>query len=202
MIYTAYAKWPAMVSEPPIADGGRWIGGNVSAHPCQTQDEAIAKALDLVCFGINEHNVYPLRAWTEQSPQIKSVEEFNSWTPREPRQAATLTDLDLADKQSLVDLLFGVQAGKVSCRRAATEIMDRHARKGCAASPMVRDADGKPTRACDAVRFSYGIPPVGVVGHVVQRGNRLIVLTPGHDPEETPLRSLRGYVGEWYKVEI
>lgn len=61
------------------------------------------------------------------------------------------------------------------------------------------DDDGNRVYAGDVVRFSYGIPPVCVKAKLVQRGNKLIALTPGHTPVECNLRSLRRYVGGWFK---
>ena len=62
-----------------------------------------------------------------------------------------------------------------------------------------RDDDGEFVYAGDKVQFSYGIPPVGVTGKVIERDGTLIVLTPGHKPKECKLRSLRRYVGAWWK---
>lgn len=64
---------------------------------------------------------------------------------------------------------------------------------------MTKDNWGVEINAGDTVSFSYGIPPIGVKGEVVQRGGSLIVLTPGHNPDECNLRSLRGHVGDFYK---
>ena len=64
-----------------------------------------------------------------------------------------------------------------------------------------RDDDGKLVGAGDVVVFSYGTPPVRVEGLVKQGIGCLWVLTPGHNPEATKLRSLRRYVGAWWKVE-
>jgi hypothetical protein len=64
---------------------------------------------------------------------------------------------------------------------------------------VLRDDDGEPTGAGDTVRFNYGIPPLVVDAKIVQRRGQLIALTPGHDPTECNLRSLRKYVGNWYK---
>lgn len=61
------------------------------------------------------------------------------------------------------------------------------------------DDDKQKVSSGDTVRFSYGIPPVLVKANLVQRGNKLIALTPGHDPTECNLRSLRKYVGGWFK---
>jgi hypothetical protein len=63
------------------------------------------------------------------------------------------------------------------------------------------DDDGVPVKAGDAVRFSYGIPPVVVDAPIVQRRGSLIALTPGHDPKECNLRSLRKQVSCWFKSE-
>jgi hypothetical protein len=63
----------------------------------------------------------------------------------------------------------------------------------------MRDDDGKLVAAGDRIFFTYGIPPVGVTARVVQRGKSLIALTPGHNPTECNLRSLRRYVGNWNK---
>ena len=60
------------------------------------------------------------------------------------------------------------------------------------------DDDKKPVAAGDSVRFNYGIPPVAVTAKIVQRGKSLIALTPGHNPSESNLRSLRKYIGQWF----
>ena len=39
-------------------------------------------------------------------------------------ECESINNLDINSKQSIVDLMFDVQAGVVSCRRAASEIMD------------------------------------------------------------------------------
>ena len=64
---------------------------------------------------------------------------------------------------------------------------------------VMLDDDGNRVSAGDTVRFNYGIPPVCVTAKVVQRGKSLIVLTPGHNPPECNMRSLRRYVGNWCK---
>ena len=66
---------------------------------------------------------------------------------------------------------------------------------------VLLDDDGEPVGAGDTVVFSYGIPPVHVVAPVVERDGRLVVLTPGHTPVEGKLRSLRYFVGGWYKQD-
>ena len=62
----------------------------------------------------------------------------------------------------------------------------------------ILDSDGAEVTAGCCLSFSYGIPPVGVCAHVVERDGRLIALTPGHNPEETPVRGLRRYIGDFY----
>jgi len=64
---------------------------------------------------------------------------------------------------------------------------------------VLLDDDGVPVTAGDTVRFNYGIPPVVVDAKIVKRRGSLIALTPGHDPAECNLRTLRKYVGNWYK---
>lgn len=64
------------------------------------------------------------------------------------------------------------------------------------------DDDKNKTFAGDTVRFNYGIPPVKVDAQIIERNNKLIALTPGHTPDECNLRSLRRYVGNWYKVNL
>ena len=64
---------------------------------------------------------------------------------------------------------------------------------------VMLDDDGNRVTKGDTVRFNYGIPPVCVTAKVVQRGKSLIALTPGHNPPECNLQSLRRYVGNWYK---
>jgi hypothetical protein len=64
---------------------------------------------------------------------------------------------------------------------------------------VLRDDARTPTRAGDTVCFSYGIPPLAVRAKIVQRGRCLIALTPGHTPAECNLRTLRRYVGGWFK---
>jgi hypothetical protein len=63
------------------------------------------------------------------------------------------------------------------------------------------DDDGELVCAGDTLRFSYGIPPVGVTANVVRRGKTLMVLTPGHKPTECALKNLRKCVGNFYKVK-
>jgi hypothetical protein len=63
------------------------------------------------------------------------------------------------------------------------------------------DADGDVVVAGDWIEFSYGIPPIGVMAEVVQRGGKLVALTPDHEPTVCSLDYLRKSVGEWYKCK-
>jgi hypothetical protein len=66
-------------------------------------------------------------------------------------------------------------------------------------TPFLLDDDGKRTHAGHIVRFSYGIPPVTVRAKIVQRGGSLIANTWGHTPPKINLRTLRRYVGGWFR---
>ncbi len=63
----------------------------------------------------------------------------------------------------------------------------------------MKDDDGEWVKDGDMIVFAYGIPPVYVYAPVVARGGSLFALTPDHTPRECNLRSLRTYVGSWYK---
>lgn len=63
-----------------------------------------------------------------------------------------------------------------------------------------RDDDGNFVRHGDQVRFSYGIPPVGVEADLVEEDGDLVALTPGHNPDRVALKSLRRFVGGWWKI--
>ena len=65
----------------------------------------------------------------------------------------------------------------------------------------MRDDDGKQVGAGDFVEFSYGMPPTKVVAPIIERDGKLVGLCPGLTPPEFNLRSLRRYVGSWYKHE-
>ena len=65
---------------------------------------------------------------------------------------------------------------------------------------FLRGYDGVPAGDGDSIEFSYGLPPVRVIAEVKQIGKSLVVLTPGHEPEQCNLRSLRQYVGSWFKT--
>jgi hypothetical protein len=65
--------------------------------------------------------------------------------------------------------------------------------------PTLLDDDGKPVGAGDTIVFYYGIPPVAVHAPIINRGGSLIALCKGHNPPKCNLRTLRRYVGSWYK---
>ena len=48
------------------------------------------------------------------------------FAPSEDVYKEYIESFDLEDQESLVNLLFGVQLGRVSCRRAAYEILAKH----------------------------------------------------------------------------
>jgi hypothetical protein len=62
----------------------------------------------------------------------------------------------------------------------------------------IKDDEGVEVRAGDMIGFTYGIPPVGVDGRVIDRAGKLIVLTRGHKPAECPLHLLRKHVGNFW----
>lgn len=64
---------------------------------------------------------------------------------------------------------------------------------------VLLDDDRVPVKDGDTVRFAYGIPPVVVDANIIERDGKLIGLCPGHTPPKFNLRSLRRYVGVWYK---
>jgi hypothetical protein len=55
----------------------------------------------------------------------------------------------------------------------------------------VLDSDGAEVTAGCVIVFSYGIPPVGVYAQVIERGGKLIALTPGHNPAESTIAQVR-----------
>ena len=65
---------------------------------------------------------------------------------------------------------------------------------------IMRDDDGRLIADGDSIEFTYCIPPARVVGKVKQIGKTLVVLTPGNHPEQCNLRTLRKYVGSWYRA--
>lgn len=62
----------------------------------------------------------------------------------------------------------------------------------------ILDSDGvEVTPGCE-IRFSFGLPPVGVLACVIERDGNLIALTPEHNPKECKVRELRRHVGEFW----
>jgi hypothetical protein len=60
------------------------------------------------------------------------------------------------------------------------------------------DSDGVEVTAECAINFAYGIPPVPVIAQVVERDGVLIALTPGHNPSEARVSTLRKHVGDFW----
>jgi hypothetical protein len=63
------------------------------------------------------------------------------------------------------------------------------------------DDDGAKVIAGDEVCFTLGIPPLKVVGKIFEKGKTLYVSTPDCEPKECKFRSLRSFVGGWYKCD-
>lgn len=62
------------------------------------------------------------------------------------------------------------------------------------------DSDKTPVSDGDSISFTYGIPLVKVIATIREENGKLIGTCIGnHLPKEFNLRSLRSYVGEWYK---
>lgn len=66
----------------------------------------------------------------------------------------------------------------------------------------IRDSDGVEVAAGCEIRFAYGLPPVGVLAKVIDRDGRLIALTPGHNPAECPVASLKRHVGDFWVRKV
>lgn len=64
-----------------------------------------------------------------------------------------------------------------------------------------RDMDGEPVKAGDTIAFCYGIPPVRVEGVVFKRNGRLMLPTPGHNPSEDTLWSIKRNCGGFWLVK-
>jgi hypothetical protein len=60
------------------------------------------------------------------------------------------------------------------------------------------DDDNRLVWPGDRVSFSYGIPPVAVIGQVVLIDGERWVETPGHSPARCRLSELRDFVGSFY----
>lgn len=59
------------------------------------------------------------------------------------------------------------------------------------------DSDAVEVTAGSVINFTYGIPPVPVIAKVVERKGVLIALTPGHNPNEALVSTLRKHVDFW-----
>jgi hypothetical protein len=108
--------------------------------------------------------------------------------PKNPH-AVLLGQLNKGKKKRITPELEKAMADRLAARRARRWL-------------VLRDDDGKRVTAGDTVRFCYGIPPVAVVAKIVTCDGRLIALTPGHNPPECNLRTLRKHVGSWYKEAL
>ena len=67
--------------------------------------------------------------------------------------------------------------------------------------PRFKDDDGEWVYAGDTITFSYGIPPINVRAKIINRSGTLWVLPKNQRCAECCLRSLRLYVGSWWKVK-
>jgi len=67
--------------------------------------------------------------------------------------------------------------------------------------PRLRDGAGEWVTAGDTIRFTFGLPPIVAFAKIIERDGKLIALTPTHNPPECNLRSLRRYVGYWFKED-
>ena len=62
----------------------------------------------------------------------------------------------------------------------------------------ILDSDGVEVTPGCVIRFGYGIPPVSVVAHVIDRNGVLIALTPDHNPKECRVSTLMRHVGDFW----
>jgi hypothetical protein len=62
----------------------------------------------------------------------------------------------------------------------------------------IYDADDVQVVSDCEVSFSYGIPPVMVIAPVIKRDGELIIITKGHNPEESRACDLEESVGYLY----
>lgn len=61
------------------------------------------------------------------------------------------------------------------------------------------DSDRRRVYPGDSIRFSFGIPPLLVIGKVVLREGEFWVLTPTVKPTECRIKELRECVGDFYR---
>jgi hypothetical protein len=52
------------------------------------------------------------------------------------------------------------------------------------------DSDGSEIVAGCHLHFGYGIPPVPVDAEIVERGGKLVALTPGHNPASATVSTI------------
>ena len=67
---------------------------------------------------------------------------------------------------------------------------------------VLKDSDGVRVRAGDTITFSYGIPPVRVVGPVVSINNALWVISEGHNPSRCRVSELMEHVGDFWVTKL
>jgi len=65
--------------------------------------------------------------------------------------------------------------------------------------PRFKDDDGEWVYEGDTITYSYGIPPLRVTAKIMNRSGTLWVLPNNRRYAECCLRSLRLYVGAWWK---
>ena len=61
----------------------------------------------------------------------------------------------------------------------------------------MNDRYGKKVESGCLIESSYGIPPVKIIGTVIDRDGELWVLTPGHNPSECKLTAFKRHLGEF-----
>ena len=66
--------------------------------------------------------------------------------------------------------------------------------------PRLKDDNGNWVYAGDTITFSFGIPPLKVMAQVIDRHDSLWALPYNTEYSECRLRSLRRYVGAWWKA--
>ncbi len=64
------------------------------------------------------------------------------------------------------------------------------------------DSNGVEIVAGCHIHFGYGIPPVPVYAEIVERGGRLVALTPGHKPASAPVATIVRYFECWVEPHV
>jgi len=67
--------------------------------------------------------------------------------------------------------------------------------------PRYKDDNGEWVYVGDAIYFRFGIPPMKMQAKIESRDGSLWVVPIDDFYSPSPLRSLRGYVGEWYRED-